>query len=177
MLDEQIQNAQAAFDKQMAEDGWAGDVADGISVLWGSENRASKVREDLKAYNEGLSNLKNAAAKGGDEFKAAFKEMFGTEYDENAVANYVKDPSDENYEKAFGTKNNIGQRVAKYNASQQTGAAAVKTGTTFLAGGAIVVATGGAGLGLVGMAAVGTVAAGTAASSLAINASDECLLM
>ena len=173
MLDEQIQNAQAAFDKQMAEDGWAGDVADGISVLWGSENRASKVREDLKAYNEGLSNLKNAAAKGGDEFKAAFKEMFGTEYDENAVANYVKDPSDENYEKAFGTKNNIGQRVAKYNASQQTGAAAVKTGTTFLAGGAIVVATGGAGLGLVGMAAVGTVAAGTAASSLAINASDR----
>lgn len=168
LLDEQIKNAQEAFDKQMAEDGWAGDVADGISILWGSENRASKVREDLSTYNENLAKLKDAATKGNDEFKSAFKEMFDTDYDANAVANYVKNPSDENYEKAFGTKNNIGQRVAKYNASQQTGAAAVKTTAKVGAGIAIGVATGGTGL-----VAVGAVAAGTTAASAVIDTSDR----
>lgn len=168
MLDEQINNAQKAFDNQMAEDGWAGDVADGVSILWGSENRASKVREDLKTYNENLAGLKDAAAKGNDEFKTAFKEMFKTDYDADAVAAYVKTPTDENYQKAFGTKNNIGQRVAKYNESQQTGAAAVKTTATVAAGVAIGVATGGAGL-----VAIGAAAGATAAASAAINVSDR----
>lgn len=168
MLDEQIKNAQKAFDNQQAEDGWAGDFADGISVLWGSDNRASKVSEDLETYRANLAKLREAATKSGDDFKSAFKEMFGTEYDENAIANYIKTPSNENYQKAFGTKNNIAERVAKYNESQQTGAAVVKTTATIGAGVAIGVATGGTGL-----AAMGVAAGATAASSAAINASDR----
>lgn len=168
LMNKQLKSAQQAFDKQMAEDGWAGDLADGISVLWASNNRACKVEKDLKTYNKNISELQKAAKKGDSAFNAKFKQIYGKDYDQNAIADYVKNPSQKNYVKAFGTKNNIQERVAKYNESQQTGAAAVKTGATVAAGVAIGVATGGAGL-----VALGTAAAATAASSAAINASDR----
>ena len=167
-LNKHLKTAEQAFEKQMAEDGWAGDLADGISVLWGSDNRASKVEKDLKNYKQNLSNLQKAAAKGDKEFNAQFKKMFGIDYNQNAVNTYLKDPTEENYQKAFGTKINIMQRVQKYNESQQTGAAIVKTGATVAAGVAIGVATGGTGL-----VALGAAAAATTASSVAINASDR----
>ena len=146
MLSEQLDSAQAAFDQQMKEDGWAGDVADAVSVLWGSDNRASKVREDLKAYKNTIEELKVAAKKGDNAFKATFKEKFGIDYNQNAIADYLMKPTAENYKKAFGTKQSIGERVAKYNESQQTGAAIVKT--TAEIGGAVAltaatIATGG----------------------------------
>lgn len=168
MLTSQLDSAQAAFDQQMAEDGWAGDVADGISILWGSDNRASKVREDLQAYRNTINELKIAAGQGDDTFKAKFKEKFGIDYNQNAIADYLMKPTAENYRKAFGTKQSIGERVAKYNESQQTGAAVVKGVTTVAAGVAIGIATGG-----VGLAALGTAAVTTGAASFAINASDR----
>lgn len=168
ILDKQLSDATSAFDQQMAEDGWAGDVADGISVLWGSDNRASKVREDLAQYKNDITALKNAASKGGKEYAAQFKKMFGVEYNAHNIAVYEQYPTEENYKKAFGTKNNIAKRVADYNQSQQTGAAVVKGTATIAAGIAVGVATGGTGL-----VAMGVAAAGTAAASATINLSDR----
>ena len=34
-MQSQVNNAQEAFDAQLAKDGWAADVADGVSNLWG----------------------------------------------------------------------------------------------------------------------------------------------
>ena len=70
VLDSQVSSAEKAFKQQLAEDGWAGDFADGISVLWGSDNRASKVQKDLDTQNKNIEELKNAANKGQKEFKA-----------------------------------------------------------------------------------------------------------
>ena len=168
ILDNELESATSAFEQQLAEDGWAGDVADGISILWGSENRASKVREDLAQYKQDIAALKKAAAAGDKEFAAKFKQIFGVDYNAHNIAVYEQYPTEENYRKAFGTKNNIAQRVTEYNQSQQTGAAVVKGTATIAAGIAIGVATGGTGL-----VALGAAAAGTAAASATINMSDR----
>ena len=172
MLTSQLDSAQAAFDAQMKEDGWAADVADGISNIWGifqeDGNQAWRVRKDLKAYRQNINELKSAAKQGDKQFQAKFKQMFGVNYSQAAIADYMMNPTDANYKKAFGTKNNIGQRVAKYNSSQQTGAAVVKGATTVVAGVVVGAATGGTGL-----VALGVAAGATAASSFAINASDR----
>lgn len=134
ILEAQLNSAKAAFNEQMKQDGWAADVADGVSKIWnndlfngGTGNTASQVREEFKTYQKNLNELKLAAKQGNGAFKAKFKQIYGVEYNQKAVANYNMNPTDANYEKAFGKKNDIGQRVAKYNASQQTGAAIVKT--------------------------------------------------
>lgn len=154
MLTSQLDNAKAAFNEQMKQDGWAGDVADGISVLWGSENRASKVREDIAEYGKTLKELKGCKTEA--EFNKKFKEKFGIAYNKNAIANYMLKPSAANFKKAFGSKQSIGERVAKYNESQQQGAAVVKTGAEVagaIALTAATVATGGA-AGVIAAAAV-----------------------
>ncbi len=58
LLQAHVKNAETAFEKQLAEDGWAGDFADGISVLWGSDNRASKVSKDVEKYKKALQTFK-----------------------------------------------------------------------------------------------------------------------
>lgn len=154
MLTSQLDNAKAAFNEQMKQDGWAGDVADGISVLWGSGNRASKVREDIAEYGKTLKELKGCKTEA--EFNKKFKEKFGIAYNKNAIANYMLKPSAANFKKAFGSKQSIGERVAKYNESQQQGAAVVKTGAEVagaIALTAATVATGGA-AGVIAAAAV-----------------------
>lgn len=168
LIEAHVNNAETAFENQLAEDGWAGDFADGISVLWGSDNRASKVSKDIEKYKKDLANLQKAVEQGDKNFNAKFKSMFGVEFNQQAIADYVQNPTDENYQKAFGTKNNINKRVNDYNKSQQTGATVVKGSATVAAGVAIGVATAGTGIAAVGMAA-----AGTAASSAAINVSDR----
>lgn len=165
LLQAQVNNAEISFEKQLAEDGWAGDFADGISALWGSDNRASKVGKDIEKYKKGIADLQKAATRGDKDFNAKFKSMFGIDFNRQAIADYVQNPTEENYQKAFGTKNNITKRVNDYNKSQQTGSSVVKGTATVAAGVAIGVATAGTGLAAVGMAA-----AGTAASSAAINA-------
>lgn len=168
LLQAQVNNAEISFEKQLAEDGWAGDFADGISALWGSDNRASKVGKDIEKYKKGIADLQKAATRGDKDFNAKFKSMFGVDFNRQAIADYVQNPTEGNYQKAFGTKNNITKRVNDYNKSQQTGSSVVKGTATVAAGVAIGVATAGTGLAAVGMAA-----AGTAASSAAINASDR----
>ena len=52
------------FDKQMRDDGWAGDFADWVGGVFGSDNTADKVRADLKTYKNNVARLQNAAKKG-----------------------------------------------------------------------------------------------------------------
>ena len=161
--------AQKSFDKQMADDGWAGDVADGVSALWGSDNRATKVRDDLQTSKDNINQLKTAYNQGEAQFNSKFKEIYGVDYNQKNIDNYKKNPTEENYKKAYGTKQkDINSRVENYNQSQQTGAAVVKTGAKIGAGIAVGVATGGA-----GFVAMGAAAAGTAAASLAIEETDR----
>ncbi len=155
LLDSQVASAEEAFNQQLKNDGWAGDVADGVSILWGSKNRASEVRKDLAKLRSDIAECKLAAQNEGDAgFKAKFKEKFGIDYNQNAIADYVQNPSAANYRKAFGTKQPIGERVAEYNQSQQTGAGVVKTGVKVAGAVAVGVATGGIGGAALGAAIV-----------------------
>ena len=177
MMSNQLDQAQAAFDKQMNADGWAEDVADGISVLWGSNNRASKVREDLKTYRNNINQLKNATKQGDAQFKTKFKQIYGVNYNQNAIANYYLRPTKANYQKAFGTKNDIGYRVAKYNESQKAGGEWVKTGAKVAAGIAAVATAIPSGGSSIAAYAVGLGAAGvaTAAADIAIDVSNKAV--
>ena len=177
MMSNQLDQAQAAFDKQMNADGWAEDVADGISVLWGSNNRASKVREDLKTYRNNINQLKTAAKQGDAQFKTKFKQIYGVNYNQNAIANYYLRPTKANYQKAFGTKNDIGYRVAKYNESQKAGGEWVKTGAKVAAGIAAVATAIPSGGSSIAAYAAGLGAAGvaTAAADIAIDVSNKAV--
>ena len=177
MMSNQLDQAQAAFDKQMNADGWAEDVADGISVLWGSNNRASKVREDLKTYRNNINQLKNAAKQGDAQFKTKFKQIYGVNYNQNAIANYYLRPTKANYQKAFGTKNDIGYRVAKYNESQKAGGEWVKTGAKVVTGIAAVATAIPSGGSSIAAYAAGLGAAGvaTAAADIAIDVSNKAV--
>ena len=177
MMSNQLDQAQAAFDKQMNADGWAEDVADGISVLWGSNNRASKIREDLKTYRNNINQLKNAAKQGDAQFKTKFKQIYGVNYNQNAIANYYLRPTKANYQKAFGTKNDIGYRVAKYNESQKAGGEWVKTGAKVAAGIAAVATAIPSGGSSIAAYAAGLGAAGvaTAAADIAIDVSNKAV--
>lgn len=158
MLESQLSSAKAAFNEQMKQDGWAGDLADGVSVLWGSDNRASKVREDFAKYSNTIKELKAAAQKGDAIFEAKFQEKFGVKYNKSAVADYLMRPTAANYRKAFGTKQSIGERVAKYNESQQAGAGWVKAGVEMAATSAVT-----------GVALAGTVLSGGLATPVAMG--------
>ena len=169
-MQKQLASAQKNFNHQLSQDGWAGDIADGISVLWGSDNRASKVRIDLNEYNKNIQDLQKAAKKGDTQFNIKFKQIYGKDFNQQAMAEYAKNPTQKNYEKVFGTKNNIYARVKNYNKSQQTGAEAVKTTAKVGAGlaiGAATVATGGT------AGALLLTAAGTAMTSAAIDETDR----
>ena len=171
-LAREFNSAQKAFNAQMEKDGWAGDLADGISRAWTwateSKNSANYVREDLRNQKKNVTDLQKAAKQGEAQFKAKFKEIYGVNYNQTAMDAYMANPSEANYKKAFGTKTkNIKTRVDKYNQSQDTGAVAVKTTAKVAAGVAVGVATGG-----VGAAALGAAALGTAAASVAIEDTD-----
>lgn len=156
-------SARADFDKQLAKDGWAGDLADGISKLWNNKlgekmgintgNTASQVRDYLKEYDKNMNALKKAAQKGDAEFEAEFKKIYGKNFSKEALKE-IQDA--------------VTKRIDDYNQSQQTGATAVKTTGKIAAGAAIGVATGGTGL-----AALTAAAAATAATSVAIEESDS----
>lgn len=168
-LTKNLNTAKKNFQAQLEDDGWAGDVADGISVLWGSKNRASVVRKDIKAEENRIKQLANASKSGDKAFRAKFKQIYGIDYNQAAVDRYNKNPTLANYQKAFGTKvQNIGQRVLEYNESQKVGAEVVKTTAKVAAGVAVGVATGGTAL-----VAIGTAAAATTVSSVLIEESDR----
>lgn len=175
-LGKAYKRAEAAFNKQLKDDGWAEDVADGISKLWnndlfggGTGNTASQVRKEMQAEKKRVLALQKAAKQSDSAFRTQFKKIYGVNYNQAAVDAYNKNPNETNYKKAFGTKiESIEKRVARYNQSQQTGGAAVKTGTKVVGGITVGVATGGT-----GFVALGATALGTAAVSVAVEESDR----
>lgn len=142
------QNAQSSFDAQMDKDGWAADVADGVSHLWNNSfinltgNTASQVSAELDEYKQKLSDMEDAYKKGDIEtFNKLQQEL---------------------------SSKNITDRVAKYNQSQDDGAAAVKTTAVVAASAAAAVATGGTSL----VATAAVAGASTAAARMAVEVSD-----
>jgi len=173
LLVREFNSAQKAFNAQMEKDGWAADLADGISRAWTwatkSKNSANYVREDLKIQKKNVQDLQRAARQGEQQFKIKFKEIYGVNYNQKAIDAYIENPTEENYKKAFGSKvKNIKTRVKKYNKSQDTGAIAVKTTAKVGTGIAIGMATGGTGL-----VALGGAAIGTTVTSIAIEETDH----
>jgi len=81
--------AATSFNGQMKKDGWAGDVADGISKLWNNNlwnltgNTADMVRADLKQYRAQTADLKASIAT--QDFPAKFKQIYGINYNEQNI--------------------------------------------------------------------------------------------
>lgn len=175
-LGKAYKHAEAAFNKQLKDDGWAEDLADGISKLWnndlfggGTGNTASQVRKEMQAEKKRVLALQKAAKQSDSAFRTQFKKIYGVDYNQASVDAYNKNPNEANYKKAFGTKiESIQQRVSRYNQSQKIGGAVVKTGTKVAAGVAIGVATGGT-----GFVALGAAAAATTAASIAVEETDR----
>ena len=151
-LSAELNDAQKSFDDQKKKDGWAAKTADKIAHLWNNDlieltgNTSSMVQRDLDAYNEKLSQLKEALDSGDmDKF--------------NKLRDELK-------------SNNVGERVAGYNDSQDKGASTVKTAAVVAASTVAAVATGGSSL-IVQAGVAGTVAAtarfGAEVSDLATN--------
>lgn len=88
IIKERYKLAQQNFDKQMLEDTWAGDLADAISKIWGSENTADKVRIDLAKVRTDIRSLELAATKSAEEYKSEFKRIYGVEYNPNNVEQF-----------------------------------------------------------------------------------------
>ena len=87
-LSQTAENAQTALNGQIASDGWSGKVADAISILWNSQNRAKLVQADIDTYKEQVKDLDNSIKE--DKFKDKFKETFGIEYNHANIARYNK---------------------------------------------------------------------------------------
>ncbi|MCM1010866.1 MAG: hypothetical protein NC390_08365 [Fusobacterium sp.] len=162
------QASRTSFQQQLDNDGWAGKTADALSILWGSDNRACKVEADLQAYDVQIQELQQASKQGAVQFNAKFKELYGVNYNPANIAEYERNPTPENYRKAYGTQNDIHKRVMDYNQSQQDGAAAVKTTTVVVASTAAAIATGGTSL----LATAAVAAATTATTRVAVEVSD-----
>ena len=81
--------AATSFNGQMKKDGWAGDVADGISKLWNNNlwnltgNTADMVRADLKQYHAQMADLRTSIA--SQDFPAKFKQIYGINYNEQNI--------------------------------------------------------------------------------------------
>lgn len=147
-----LDNANSTLSGYEDNEGWIGKAVDSMGALWSSDNTKEKVKKDIQNYANQLKELKNC--KTDAQFKSKFKEIYGIEYNSEAMAEYYLHQDDKTYQAAFGDKNNIAKRVQKYVHSQNVG-------TTFLKGGALTLvgigtaATGG-GLGAVSIATGGT---------------------
>jgi len=80
--------AQTSLNGQLATDGCAGKIADSISVLWNSKNRAVLVQSDIDTYNEQINELKQSIKE--NKFNEKFKEIFDVEYSNANIARYNK---------------------------------------------------------------------------------------
>jgi hypothetical protein len=140
-----LEQAKAAFQQQQDKDGGAAKTANFVSGLWGSEK---KVKEDINRYEQQLESLTQAVEQSEGQYNIKFKEVYGIDYDQENVAAYLKKlaedkATEEDYQKAFGTKNDIAKRVEDYNISQDNIAALIKAGAAITAAPAAIIANGG----------------------------------
>lgn len=147
-----LDNANSSLSDYEDNEGWIGKAVDSMGDLWNSDNTKEKVRKDIQNYTNQLKELQKC--KTDAEFKAKFKQVFGIDYNGEAMAEYFLHQDDKTYQRAFGDKNNIAKRVQKYIHSQNVGTTFFKGGVLTLVG-VGTVATGG-GLGAVSVATGGT---------------------
>lgn len=81
-------NAQLSLDGQLMSEGWAGKVADTVSILWNSKNRAVLVQQDINTYNQQIDELKDSIKE--KNFPEKFKEIFGIDYNASNIKKYNK---------------------------------------------------------------------------------------
>ena len=81
-------SAHLSLNGQLASEGWAGKVADSVSALWGSKNRASLVKEDITTYHKQVDELKSSIKE--NKFTDKFKEIFGVEYNQSNIQKFNK---------------------------------------------------------------------------------------
>lgn len=86
LLDSMNSKAQRAFDRRLEYEGWSGKLAEKISTLWCSKNRASLVSEDLQIHKSQIERL-DLAKKNGN-FKSEFFNVFGINYDKKAIKDF-----------------------------------------------------------------------------------------
>lgn len=82
------ENAQTALNGQLTTEGWAGKVADSVSILWNSKNRATLVQSDLDTYKKQVNELNESIKE--DKFTQKFKDIFGVDYNHSALTQYNK---------------------------------------------------------------------------------------
>jgi len=82
------ENAQTSLNGQLAIDGWAGKIADSVSALWNSKNRAVLVQADIDTYNAQIDELKQSIKE--KKFNEKFKEIFDVEYNHANISRYDK---------------------------------------------------------------------------------------
>ncbi|MCM1010331.1 MAG: hypothetical protein NC390_05600 [Fusobacterium sp.] len=90
LLATRINSAQKSFNNQLKQDGWAGDVADFVGKLCGSENTADNIRKDLKLAKNQFAQLEAAKKEGSAAYEAKFQEIFGTKFDPHSIKVYEK---------------------------------------------------------------------------------------
>lgn len=88
LLQNTVDGAEEALNQQLAQDGWAADLWEGMKWCVGSDNLDEKVKADIDAYKKQIAELNTA--KTPEEFKAKFKKIYGIEYDPELVKAYEK---------------------------------------------------------------------------------------
>lgn len=90
ILATRINSAQKSFNNQLKQDGWAGDVADFVGKLYGSENTADNIRKDLKLAKNQFAQLEAAKKQGSEAYEAKFQEIFGKNFDAESIKVFEK---------------------------------------------------------------------------------------
>ncbi|MFI3300552.1 MAG: hypothetical protein R3Y28_03940 [Candidatus Gastranaerophilales bacterium] len=105
--------------QQKDYDGWAGKTADAVSILWGSENRASVVQSDLDAHNQMIDKLQ--IAQNSDlEIKPLLDEAENIEKFITAVGKKYENMTDAEQQEADAKINKmIEEYTLKYEALQE----------------------------------------------------------
>ena len=58
----------------------------------------------MKNQRKNVQDLQKAAKQGQAQFNAKFKEIYGVNYNQQAMDKYMAEPTEANYKKAFGSK-------------------------------------------------------------------------
>ena len=114
--------AKQSYDTAREEEGWFARRGDDLLGIFGCTTRAD-MEAKLGKYKGDIEKLQNCQTE--DEFKAAYKEVFGIEYDGKKIAAYQAAYSD--YVVAYGAKENADKMQTLFNEARGLNYDAYKT--------------------------------------------------